>query len=168
MTANLYYNFMNQSYEKTYSAAVELNTRIHLLDDGSVRYVAIYGGLDNWDGDSHFRREELRQLGGWRVISKTILTPLFLDQYTEFELSYYRINNLPYPVVENTPEIPAPQDWEFRFPLLPAAEQEALGRTREVLNMPVWPAAGSVQVVGDTVVVKLSEYEIPVMEADQG
>ena len=168
VTANLYYNYMNQSYEKTYSAAVELNTRIHLLDDGTVRYVAIYGGLENWDGDSHFRREELRQLGGWRVISRTILSPLFLDQYTEFELSYYRDNNIPYPVVENTPEIPAPQNWEFRFPLLTAAEQEALGRTQEVISMPVWPAAGSVQVVGDTVVVKLSEYEIPTAEPDQG
>lgn len=31
----------------------------------------------------------------------------------------------------------------------------------------VWPAADSVQVMGDTLVVKLSEYEIPVMEPDQ-
>lgn len=161
VTANMYYNYMHQSFVKTQSVAAELSTRIHLLDDGNVKYVAIYGDLDNWDQESHFNQEELRQLGGWKVLNKTILSPMFLSLYTDFDLTYYRVNDLEYPVVENDPDIPAPQDWEFRFPLLGKAERDELARTEQVQSMPIWPARDSVQVIGDTVVVKLSETEGP-------
>lgn len=159
VTANMYYNLMHQSFEKTRSAAVELSTRIHLLDDGDVKYVAIYGGLGDYGQEDHFAHDKLRQLGGWKVISRTILSPMFLSLYTDFNLSYYRANDLEYPVVENDPDIPAPQDWEFRFPLLGKAERDALAETEEFKNMPSWPARDSVMVLGDTVVVKLSEIE---------
>lgn len=159
VTANIYYNYMDQSFKKTQAAAIEISTRIHLLDDGTVKYVAVYGGLGGWDQESHFAHDELRQLGGWKVINRTIFSPLFLSLYTDFDLSYYRENGLEYPVVENAPGIPAPQDWEFRFPLLSAGEQAALAETEAVQSMPVWPARDSVQVIGDTVVVKLSESE---------
>ncbi|MGM9590431.1 MAG: glucosyltransferase domain-containing protein [Faecousia sp.] len=157
VTANMYYNYMHQSFEKTRAVAVELNTRIHLLDEGQIRYVAIYGSLGDWDQEAHFNHGELRQLGGWKVINRTILSPMFLSLYTDFNLSYYRTNGLEYPVVENDPDIPAPQDWEFRFPLLEKKSREALALTPQVQAMPIWPARDSVQVIGDTVVVKLSE-----------
>ncbi len=159
VTANMYYNFMHQSFEKTRAAAVELNTRIHLLDEGQIQNIAIFGGLDEWDQEAHFNSEELRQLGGWKVINKTILSPMFLSLYTDFDLSYYRENDLEYPVVENDPDIPAPQDWEFRFPLLPKADREELASLPQVQQMPTWPARDSVQVIGDTVVVKLSQIQ---------
>lgn len=159
VTANMYYNYMDQSFQKTQAAAVELSTRIHLLDDGSIKYVAIYGGLDGWDQESHFAHDELRQLGGWKVLNRTILSPMFLSLYTDFDLSYYRANGLEYPIVENEPDIPAPQDWEFRFPLLVSEEKAQLAETEQVKAMPIWPARDSVQVIGDTVVVKLSEIE---------
>ena len=85
---------------------------------------------------------------------------MFLSLYTDFDLSYYRSNGLEYPVVENEPGIPAPQNWEFRFPTLSAADILALSQTEQVRNMPIWPARDSVQVLGDTIVVKLSEPEI--------
>ena len=157
VTANMYYNLMHQSFEKTRAAAVELSTRIHLLDDGSVRYVALYGGLGGYGQEDHFAHDKLRQLGGWKVINRTILTPMFLSVYTDFDLSYYRGNGLQFPVVENDPDIPAPQDWEFRFPLPDKASRDALAQTAEFRAMPVWPARDSVKVIGDTVVVKLSE-----------
>lgn len=159
VTANMYYNFMQQSFEVTSSVAAELSTRIHLLDDGEVKYVAIYGGLGGYGQEDHFKADRLRQLGGWKVINRTILSPMFLSLYTDFDLSYYRIHDLEYPVVENDPDIPAPQDWEFRFPLLSKEERDALAQTEQVQNMPVWPARDSVIVMGDTVVVKLSETE---------
>lgn len=160
--ANMYYNLMHQSFEKTRAAAVELSTRIHLLDDGNVKYVAIYGGLGDYGQEDHFRADKLRQLGGCKLINRTILSPMFLSLYTDFGLSYYRTNDLAYPLVENDPDIPAPQDWSFRFPLLSKVQRDALGQTEEVRAMPIWPARDSVQVFGDTVVVKLSETEEPV------
>jgi len=160
VTANMYYNFMQQSFEVTKSVASELSTRIHLLDDGEVKYVAIYGGLGGYGQEDHFKPDRLRQLGGWKVINRTVLSPMFLSLYTDFDLSYYRTNDLEYPIVENDPDIPAPQDWEFRFPMLDKAGRDALAQTEHVQNMPIWPARDSVQVFGDTVVVKLSEPEL--------
>lgn len=159
LTANMYYNLMHQSFERTRAAAVELSTRIHLLDDGQIRYVALVGNLEDYGQEDHFAPDKLRQLGGWKVINRTLLSPVFLSLYTDFDLSYYRINGLEYPVVENDPNIPAPQDWEFRFPVLSSADSLALAQTEQVQSMPVWPARDSVQVVGDTVVVKLSQPE---------
>ena len=160
VTANMYYNLMHQSFVKTQTVAAELTTRIHLLDDGSIRSVAIYGGLDDYSQEDHFKADRLRQLGGWKVINKTVLSPMFLSLYTDFDLSYYRVNDLEYPVIENDPDIPAPQDWEFRFPLLNKAERDVIAETEQFRAMPVWPARDSVQVVGDTIVVKLSEIAI--------
>ena len=158
LAANMCYNYMHQCYEKTYADAVELNTRVHLLDDGTIRYVAIYGELDTWAQEDFFDHSKLRQLGGWKYMDLTILSPQFLSLYTDFSLSYYRINGLEYPVVENEPNIPAPYDWEFRFPSLPKDQMETLAGTQQVQDMPVWPARDSVQVIGDTVVIKLSEF----------
>ena len=159
VTANIYYNYMDQCIQSTHAAATELSTRIHLLDDGTVKYVAIYGGLDGYGQEDHFAHDKLRQLGGWKVLNRTILSPLYLSLYTDFDLSYYRTNGLDYPVMENDPDIPAPQGWEFRFPLLNKTQRDALADTQQVQAMPIWPARDSVQVIGDTIVVKLSEAE---------
>ena len=160
VTANIYYSYMDQSFRKTQAVAAEVSTRIHLLDDGKVRYVALCGGLDDWKQEDYFAQDKLRQLGGWKTVNKTLLSPMFLSLYTDFDLSYYRCNGLEYPVVENEPGIPAPQNWEFRFPTLSAADILALSQTEQVRNMPIWPARDSVQVLGDIIVVKLSEPEI--------
>ncbi len=160
VTANIYYSYMDQSFRKTQAVAAEVSTRIHLLDDGTVHYVALCGGLDDWKQEDYFAQDKLRQLGGWKTVNKTLLSPMFLSLYTDFDLSYYRSNGLEYPVVENEPGIPAPQNWEFRFPTLSAADILALSQTEKVRNMPIWPARDSVQVLGDTIVVKLSEPEI--------
>lgn len=157
VTANMSYAYMEKCYEKTYANAVELTTRVHLLDDGTIRYVALCGTLEPWQQEDHFDPSKLRHLGAWKHMDKTILTPQFLSLYTDFDLSYYKINNLEYPIMENEPNIPAPYNWEFRFPTLSAADSLALAQTEEVRSMPVWPARDSVKVLGDTIVVKLSE-----------
>lgn len=159
ISANVYYRYMGLCFEKTQAVATEVTTRIHLLDDGNVKYVAFYGELDGWEDEFFFANDGLRRVGGWRLLHRTILSPMFLSQYTDFSLSYYRNHNLEYPLVtiDSQMEIPAPVNWEFRFPLLGTEQKAALAQTEEVKSMPVWPAAGSVQVIGDTVVVKLSE-----------
>ena len=159
VTANMYYNYMHQSFVTTQSVAAELSARIHMLDDGNVKYVAIFGGLDGWEQEDHFAHDGLRQLGGWKVINKTILSPMFLSLYGDFDLNYYRQNGLAYPAVELDPEAPAPQDWEFRVPMQSTEERNKLEQSEAVQNMPIWPARDSVQVIGDTIVVKLSESE---------
>lgn len=159
VAANMSYAFMDACYEKTYADAVELTTRVHLLDDGTIRYVALCGSLDKWTQEDFFDPAKLRNLGAWKHMDKTILTPQFLYLYTDFDLSYYRENDMEYPIVENEPNIPAPYNWEFRFPALSAQQCLALEQTEEVRQMPIWPARDSVQVIGDTVVVKLSETE---------
>lgn len=156
VAANMSYAYMELCYEKTHALAVELNTRIHLLDDGSIRYIALCGSLDTWEQEDYFDQEKLRQLGAWKHMDKTILTPEFLSLYTDLELSYYSTNDLDHPLVKNEPNIPAPYNWEFRAPVLSAEECYALADTEEVKAMPVWPARDSVRVIGDIVVVKLS------------
>jgi len=159
VSANIGYSYMDQCYEKTYAAAVELTSRVHLLDDGTIRHVALVGSLDDWEQEDYFDSSKLRRLGAWKHMDKTILTPQFLSLYTDFDLSYYRINGLEYPLVENEPNIPAPYNWEFRFPTLSVSEVQSLEQTPEVQSMPVWPHKDSVQVMGDVIVVKLSHLE---------
>ena len=79
--------------------------------------------------------------------------------YGRYVYEFDPVGSGQFPVVENEPGIPAPQDWEFRFPLLGAEAQSELAGTEEFRNMPIWPARDSVKVIGDTVVVKLSEPE---------
>lgn len=159
MTANIYYTMMDQSMKKTQATVTEIATRIHMVDDGSIRYVVFYGSTDAWGQEDHFISGHLRELGAWKSIHKTLVSPLFLMQYTDFDLSYYRSRNIEYPVVELESELPAPSDWEFRFPTLGLEAQAALQATDEVKQMPIWPARDSVKVIGDTVVIKLSEMD---------
>ncbi len=157
VTANMYYNFMQQCYEKTYSMAVEVITRIHMLDDGTIKKVAFYGGLDEWEEEDYFAHDKLRQLGAWKNVKKNLLTPLFLSHYTEFDLSYYQANERDYEQISYDPESPTAQGTGSGFALMDAQTSAALAQMEQVQQMPVWPARDSLQVIGDTVVVKLSE-----------
>ena len=157
VAANAGYTLMDQSMKRTEAAAAEISTRIHMLDDGTIRNVVIYGGLADWDEDAQHTAGELRELGAWKSVDRSLMSPMFLSLFTDFELSYYSSQGLEYPLMEFGPELPAPRDWEFRFPTLGLEDREILAQTPEVQNMPQWPHRDSVQVIGDTIVVKLSE-----------
>lgn len=152
VSANIFYDQMHLRYERDYAEAVELNTRIHLLDDGNVRYIAFCGDpvVSTPDMDA------LRAQGGCWLPQVDLTSYHFLLLYTDFELQYYRNTGEAYPVVENYLEYPVPRDYEFRFPLLPAEEMEAIKRSDEVMNMPLWPSEGSVLRIEDVIVVKFS------------
>lgn len=156
MYANIYYEYMQLAFLRTQSVAVEINTRIHLLDDGTVKYVAIYGKLDPWEKNRQFLPMEMAQMAGTMLLDRTMLSPLFLLMYTDFSLSWYRSNEIEYPTVELDSTLPVPDGWEYQFPLLPAEENATLEQSQAVKDMPIWPARDSVQVIGETVVVKLS------------
>lgn len=155
ITANDYYNLLDQCYERSFATAVEMNTRIHLCDDGNVRYVAFIGNLQSHSDGGYGEKGPLYSLGGKGVV-RTLTSPLFLYLYTDFDLAYYRENNIEFPVMELDEDAPVPYNWEFRFPVVDQETRKALAETTEVQDMPIWPAADSVKVIGDTIVIKLS------------
>lgn len=156
--ANIYYGLLDQCLKKTQAVTAEVNTRIHLLDDGTIKYVAIVGDLDGYEVEDRYDPALLRELGGWRTVSRILMSEQYLYAYTDFNLSYYRQNNIPYPKVEfSSDNMPAAMDWEFRFPLLCEAQEKELIASEEVQKMPIWPHADSVKAIGDTIVIKLSE-----------
>jgi hypothetical protein len=158
ISANIYYGLLDQCFQKTHAVSTEINTRIHLLDDGTVRYIALLGNLDKYDEEDERDPKLLRELGPWKFVPRTLLSEMFLYTYTDFNLSYYRQNNIEFPKAEfNRGKLPVPKDWDLYFPTVSDEEKSALMETSEVRAMPIWPAADSVQVIGDTIVIKLSE-----------
>ena len=85
---------------------------------------------------------------------------LFMEHYTDFKLSYYSLNpDEELPEVTFSSEAPVPNSWSFYFPLADSESSAELAESDEVAEMGVWPASDSVQVIGDTIVIKLSETE---------
>ncbi len=161
VSANIYYNYMHQTIVKTNATATEISTRIHLHDSGKEKYIVFYGELAGWKEEDYNKQDKLLYVGPARtLLQKNLLSAHYLSLYTDFDLSYYRIHNEDYPLVERGTEWPVPFDQDFRFPLLGEKEKEELGRTEEVKNMPIWPAEGSVKRIGEVIVVKLSEFDI--------
>lgn len=156
--ANIYYQFLDQCIKKTQAVATELNTRVHLLDDGTVKNIAILGKLDVYGDEAETDPQLLREIGPWKFVPRTLLSEMFLHTYTDFNLSYYRQNGLEFPKAEfDRGNLPVPKDWDLYFPTVSDGEKAALMDTEAVKAMPIWPAADSVQVLGDTIVIKLSE-----------
>ena len=155
--ANVYYKHLDDCFKRTQALAVEVNTRVHMLDDGNIKYVFFAGKLDDYTSEERMDAAILRETGPWKWVSYTLLSERFIAAYTDFELSYYRDNGLEYPVVNYTSgELPFPKDYELRFPLLSEEQQALLMDSTEFQEMPQWPAKDSVKVIGETVVIKLS------------
>ena len=160
--ANTCYNFMHQCYEKSYAMAVELSTRIHLLDTGNERQVAIVGRISGFAEHDKLDESKLRSLGSLKKMKRIITNNhinvvLFLYNNLDFELSYYKMNNAEVPRVTDLGDTPpVPDGWYFYFPVVTEEEREYFESSEEVAEMPPWPAADSVKTIGDTIVVKLS------------
>ena len=163
LVANIFYRYMNLAYEKGYSTAVELSTRIHLVDDGSAKHIAVIGELPGFSYEDYKKPSLLGGLGPLYVVDHNlaanhILLPLFMSSYTDFSLAYYTLNDIEMPVyvpVDST--APISGGWEIRFPYVSEEVQDKLEKSREVEKMPVWPDGGSVRQIEDTIIVKFSE-----------
>ena len=167
ITANKFYYYMNRTYEMTYATVLEMQTRIHLLDDGTIKYIAFIGSSDDgwFDEDFYVEASGLGSMGVLKsadnnlAYSKTYII-LFMAQYTDFKLSYYEENpDEEIPEVTLSTNDPVPNEWTFNFPIVDSETREELTASDEVAEMGVWPASDSVQVIGDTIVIKLSEVE---------
>ena len=163
VTANTYYLAMEQCFDRSYATAVEMNTRIHMLDDGTAKYIAVVGEITDYPQYAAYQEDKFQHLGvlhrpTYSLMKNGQYIPIFLSTYTDFALYYYVKNDLQYPIVDfGSDSVPAPKDWVFRFPVADPATQTALENSQEVAQMPVWPMHGAVKVIEDTIVIKIAE-----------
>lgn len=131
--ANTAYFHLERSNRISQVTAAEMLTRIHLLDDGSVKKVAFLGNTSEFIISSDPERT-----GEIIVFANLIQENLFSGHsYATFYLT--SILNSDY-----TP--------------LTGDEVALLKASGQADDMPVWPQNGSVRVIGDTVVIKLSDW----------
>ena len=159
--ANVCYTYLDRSYEKSYATMVELSTRIHLEDDGTAKYIAFVGTFDRLPESADVDDAQLGTLGPLKLACKAALfyydhMMLFMDQYTDFTLEYYRTSSQEFPEMEIAPGSPVPADYSFRFPYVEQERQYQILALPEVADMGIWPGRDSVKRIADTIVVKLS------------
>lgn len=165
LVANIYYHYMNLAYEKGYATAMEVSSRIHMIDDGSAKYIAVIGEIPGFAYEDYKKPSLLGNLGPLYVVdsnlaSNKILLPLFLGNYTGFQLAYYSNSGLETPVYKPVDDTaPISGGWELRFPYAPAMLQKQLEGMDEVERMGVWPASDSIRQIGETIVIKFSSFD---------
>lgn len=165
ITANVFYYYMQRCNQQSYANAIEIATRIHELDDGTITKIAIGGGMDTWNEEEYINLRTLGNLGKLKSASKNLLyeqihTCLYLDNELGFELSYYRMNkDIEIPEKEKEKSEPVTDEWTFKFPMVSSDELSEITASAEYKDMPSWPAVGSVVVKGDTIIVKLSDVK---------
>lgn len=160
--ANVCYLYLDRSYEQSYADAQEIATRIHMEDDGTVKYVAFVGFLDTISEEDYQDDAKLGTLGPLKLVYKAELQYdehiiLFMRQYLDFTLSYYRETGEPVPLMELEDAAPVPKGTQIPFPIVSRQRAQELSDSSQVKNMGIWPRKDSVQRIGDTIVVKLSE-----------
>lgn len=132
ISANISYYLMNKCYETSYATANEMMMRIHLLDNGCVKKVAVVG---NRGTEVSLDTTEL----GNRVhtYGACLESNLLFDQ----EHTILFLKNM--------------SDFEYEVPT--TEELVKIERLDEVQQMSVWPFSDSMKLINDTIVIKLAE-----------
>ncbi len=164
ISANVAYYYMDKCVQQSYAKAVEIATQIHALDDGTIKKVYFSGDMALWSVEEYEDPTILGTIGKLRYrLDKNLLcgyrqSYLFFLNELGFELSYYRMNeDAEIPLMGKMPQEPVPGNWSFRFPGVSEEERAEIVLDEEYIARPYWPAADSVFVMGDTVVVKFSQ-----------
>lgn len=132
LQANASYFKMEKSIERSRADAIEMLTRIHMADDGSVKKIAFLGGGDQSlvaAGDP-----EIREL----LVNAHQLRSTLLFDNTYASLYLRTILKADYLAVEGE-------------------ELDRLAADEAVKDMDVWPGQDSVRIVGDTAVIRLPD-----------
>lgn len=130
--ANQVYFEMNHTMEKSRATGIEMMTRIHMLDDGSIEKIALIGSVERSLVDIGWSmHDEI-----WVYAHQIRPNLVYDNSYGNLFLSEM-LDSTYLPVTEN--------------------ELNYLSDTEFVRDMPVWPLNGSVAVIDGTVIVKLSE-----------
>ncbi len=160
VSANIYYLYIERVNKHDYAMATEIAERIHENDDGNVKNIAIIGSYNRNDVNMFLddsASEKMYHLLIMQSIAGETNLCLFMYHELGFELTYYRNHtNEEIPIIERDVEDASSFDWDFRFPVLSGVEREQLENSDLIKRMPCWPHKDSVQVLEDTVVVKLS------------
>lgn len=138
--ANVSYFYMNVCYERSYAEGQEMAMRIREIRDESVFWdVAVLGDRyfdliwDTYDPETG----EVTREGQFELMSSLLEESLLVNYHTvQSYLSWYLGTDLVLADVIRT---------------------EELKQMQQVQNMPVWPAEGSIQLVGETLVIKLTD-----------
>lgn len=167
VTANVCYAYLNRCHERSLATATELSTRIHLEDDGTARNVAFFGSIGgNWTitEEETMDDSKLGTLGPLKMVNYDLLSDrdlivLFLDQYLDFTLEYYRYHDAELPAYPFSPTAPVPQGYTLRFPIADRETMDSIASSDEFQQMGIWPGKNSVKRIGSTIVVRFSETE---------
>ncbi len=158
--ANIFYYHLDKYNSQAHAIATEMATRIHLLDDGGIKFIAVTGTLDNGLGDNAFENnDELRPIKHMRsnfnnVLAADINLYMYLDHEIGFRLSYYDQNKNSSDVYFQSGHVPT--GGNYHFGVLSKDKLDDIKETDDYIQMPYWPAQGSVKVFGDAVIIKLS------------
>ena len=166
VTANMMYQFMHRCYEESYATGVEIATHIHMLDDGTQKGIVIVGQMPWFTEEEYEGSSGIRELALLKSIYNNLFSAgagpaLFLSEVVGLELSYYRVHpevEVP-PVEVGNNNWPVSGGWTWRFPLAGEEVKGELIDSEQVAAMPCWPAADSIQVIDDLIVVKLYDVE---------
>ncbi len=164
LSANLFYIYMEKTNKSCYAMANEIATRIHLLDDGRVKKIAVIGEISWKLYPSSFKYEPsgLRELGGLKEIRRSILydenhVAMYLNMI-DFQLIYYITHpNAEMPETFKESISPVSNKWKLKFPLCDRTTEKIIKASPEFKEMGRWPASDSVKVIGETVVIKFAE-----------
>ena len=165
VTANVCYAYLNRCHEQSLAQATELSTRIHLEDDGTAKNVAFFGSVGGkWTipEEDTMDPAKLGSLGPLKMVNYELLSDqdlivLFLNQYLNFTLEYYRCNGLELPEYQFPGTAPVPLGFTLPFPIADPETAEATSSTSEFQQMGIWPGKNSVKQIGETIVVRFSE-----------
>lgn len=134
LQANISYFYMNQCYEKSHAMGAEMMARIHLLDDGSARKIAVVGNVA--DKAALGIEDEAKQIH---------MMGQLLEKYILFDQVHTVL------FLENT--------YDLTLEAVDAESLERLEMSKEVEEMGCWPAADSICLSGDTIILKLADRD---------
>ena len=107
---------------------------------------------------------QLGTLGPLKMVNYDLLSDrdlivLFLDQYLDFTLEYYRYHDAELPAYPFSPTAPVPQGYTLRFPIADRETMDSIASSDEFRQMGIWPGKNAVKQIGSTIVVRFSESE---------
>ncbi len=131
--ANVAYYHLDKCYEYSYAIGLEMMSRIHLLDNGELEHIAVVGNIagEVCLGGDAYEESRLQLLG--QLLENNLL---FDQEHTVLFLS-------------NT--------FRLELPAVSSDELQLLEKSEKVKEMTCWPDAGSVKVIDNTIVIKLSD-----------
>ena len=132
VVSNICYNYMAHAYDRSYAMGAEIMARVHSLDTDS-REIAVIG---NMRVEYSMLTEESNKI---HMLAQCFESNLLLDQE---HVALFISNKL-----------------DDSYDFADKEKQEKIGSDAAVKNMGCWPAVDSVQVIDDTIVIKLDNEE---------